>query len=116
VLAVLGIVQLKLAGIDATLGVITLQLEPLLVLYSNFTVDTFALVQVIFWLEPISYTWPPFGLVIATLGITILKTALLWSVTKLFDASLTLTRALTVAVLGTLQLNVPPEAAVLPMI
>jgi hypothetical protein len=73
-----------------------------------------ALVQVIFWILPIFQTSPPLGLLTVTLGATlIVKTALELSVTVLSETSLTLTKLVTLAVLGIVQLKVPPEAGVL---
>ena len=48
VLTVLGMIQLNGVLEAATLGVITVQLVPLFVLYSSFTLLTLALLQLIF--------------------------------------------------------------------
>jgi hypothetical protein len=73
-----------------------------------------ALLQVIFWILPIFHTSPPLGAVTVTDGATlIVKTELELSVTALSDTSLILKSEFTLAVLGTVQLNVPPDAGVL---
>ena len=111
-LALFGIVQLKLPLAAEVLDVTTVQLVPLLVEYSIFTLVTFALVQVIFCALPIFHTSPPLGAVTVTLGTTILNTALLKSLTEALPASLILTRAFTLAVFGTVQVKLPLAAGV----
>jgi hypothetical protein len=111
-LAVLGTVQGNIAGLDGTLGVITDQLVPPLVLYSSFTLLTLALLQVMFWLLPIFHTSVPLGEFTVIDGITILNTPLILC-NVVSDALRMRTLAFALAVFGTLQLNVPPEAATL---
>ena len=112
--AVFGTVQLNVPVAALVPADICIQLVPLLVLYSNFTLLILALVQVIFWIAPIFHTSPPLGAVTVTLGATlIVKTALLLSVTVLSDTSLTLTKLVTLAVFGIVQLKVPDPAGVL---
>ena len=111
--AVEGTVQLKVPDPALVPADICVQLVPLLVLYSNFTLVILALLQVIFWILPIFHTSPPLGELTVTDGATlIVKTALELSVTVLSDTSLTLTRLVVLAVLGTVQLNVPDAAGV----
>jgi hypothetical protein len=112
--AVAGTVQLNVPDAAFVPADTSIQLVPLLVLYSNFTLVILALLQVIFWIDPIFHTSPPLGALTVTLGATlIVKTALLLSVTVLSDTSLTLTSDVTLAVFGIVQLKVPDPAAVL---
>jgi hypothetical protein len=112
--AVLGIVQLNVPDAALVPALICIQLVPLLVLYSSFTLVILALVHVIFWILPIFHTSPPFGAVTLTLGATlIVNTALELSVTVLSETSLTRTSDVTLAVFGIVQLNVPLAAGVL---
>ena len=116
-LAVLGIVQLKLPTDALVPAVTTVQLVPLFVLYSILTLLILTLLQVILWILPIFHTSPPFGELTVTPGATrMVKTALLESLTVLSVTSLTFTSAVVLAVLGTVQLNGVLEADTLGVI
>ena len=66
---VLGISQLYVPAPAGVLAIIVVQLTPLLIEYSIFTLATPPLVQVIFLFVPISQTSPPFGDVTVTVGV-----------------------------------------------
>jgi len=70
--------------------------EPLFVEYSIFTLVTLEEVQVIFFDVPAVKDSAPFGEVTWTVAVgataAIVNTALLWSITDAFEASLILTR------------------------
>jgi hypothetical protein len=100
---VFGTVQLKDAGVDATLELITVHDVPPFVLYSSFTLLTFELVHVIFWPEPIFHTSPPFGLTTVITGWTILNIPLVLAST-VSDAFRIRTLAFTLGLFGTVQL------------
>ena len=112
----MGTVHAKLPADAAALALTVVQLVPLLVEYSIFTLVILVNVHVIFWAEPAIHDSPPLGATtVMPGGGAMVKTALLTSFVAAFDASLMRTRACEVGVLGTVHEKLPADAAVLAL-